>query len=774
MDMDIFENDDEQVEQTQLGLEEAEVFVKGKIQMVRQLFPKSGIEIENGDFGIVSARVLSLTEGEVRESKYGTITITGDMCSINYEDTYKIIAREVNNEKFGYQYQLVFIANDVKLDRKIDQRIFLEKVITAKQCADLFETFENPLDILEQRNVEALCQIKGIGVPTALKLIDKYESCKDYSEIYVRLDKFGLTTQAIARLIELYGNAKTVIDKVESNPYILIDEVDGVGWEKADAMAIKGGIGEHSINRVKAYIQYYLNTQGNSGNTWVWIDEMLDAVDAVIGYELPQDVLVEALRNLRESQTIWTNEAQEIVALTKNYNLERNIAKDLIRINEADNGFDVGNWEKRVAILEERQGWKFTEEQTDGVKTILENQVVLIQGLAGTGKSTTVLGMLEVFQGKYDFAQTALSGRASCNLTEITGSEGFTIHRLLGFNPKAGFVFNKNNQLDINIVILDELSMVGADIFYRLVQAVRSGEKLIMLGDLGQLEAIGIGNIMNDMIESGYIKCVNLTKIHRQAEKSAIITESKKVYNQEQIIDKDFVGVEIRGELQDLELDIYRDKDSTHDRIVGHFRELMKVADSPFDIQVIVPLKDRGKASAYYLNNSIQALVMDTTKQGLLVGEKSNFPFTLYVGDKVINQKNNYKALGENGQEVPIFNGDLGTVVFIDHVKSVLLVDFETKGKVYITKKHLIYVKLGYAITTHKKQGGSSPYIICGLDYSHYMMLNKEQVYTMLTRAKKYCVLCAENKALRYAVSHSEVKNKQTFLKVFLTGELAI
>jgi ATP-dependent exoDNAse (exonuclease V) alpha subunit len=183
-------------------------------------------------------------------------------------------------------------------------------------------------------------------------------------------------------------------------------------------------------------------------------------------------------------------------------------------------------------------------------------------------------------------------------------------------------------------------------------------------------------------------------------------------------------------------------------------------------------MKDRGKASAYYLNNSLQEIVMDTSQKGLVIGEEGNFPFTVYVGDKVINIKNDYQTVNESGEEIPIFNGDLGIVTDIDHITQTIVVDFNNKGKIYVPRKHLPNIKLGYAITTHKLQGSSSPYVICGLDYSHYKLLNKEMVYTMLTRAKKYCVLCAENKALRYAVGQSGVKTKQTFLKHFLTEAL--
>jgi exodeoxyribonuclease V alpha subunit len=750
---------------------EVDLTIKCKVRLSKQMFPKDKL-IDNGDFGIVSVFVLDVLQGEPKTNKWGTITLTGNMCEIRDDEIYIVIAKEVENEKFGLQYKVVFMAIDVKLDTKEDQYKFLEKILPEKQCIGIFKAFENPIDILEKRDVKALCQVKGIGVPTAMKILEKFEASKDYSEAYIKLDKYGLSKNTIDKLVDYFGSPNTVITKINENPYILIDEVDGIGWNKADEMALKGGIGEHSINRVKAYIKFYLHEEANEGNTWVHIDDLLDAIDGVIGCELSQDVLSEALAELNNKKEIWTNEDRDVVALKKYYELEKNIASEIIRITKSPNTFNCDNWESKISKLEKMQGWKYTDEQKEGIKAILENQVVIITGGAGTGKSSTVSGMLEVFKEGYSFAQTALSGRASCNLTEITGFEGYTIHRLLGFSPEGGFLHNKQSQLSTDIIILDELSMVGADIFYKLIQSIRNGAKLIMLGDTNQLEAIGVGSIMMDMIESGFVKCIGLTKIHRQAEKSAVITESIKVKDHIQITDKNFTGSEIRGELQDLELDIFNDKNKTPNKILEHFKDLLTVADNSFDIQVIVPMKDRGKASAYYLNNSLQEIVMDTRLEGLQVGEESEFPFVLYRGDKVINLKNNYKALNEYGVETPIFNGDLGIIVDFDILTQTIVVDFNNKGKIYVPKKHLPYIKLGYAITTHKLQGSSSPYVICGLDYSHYKLLNKEMVYTMLTRAKKYCVLCAENKALRYAVKTSGVKTKQTFLRHFLSKAL--
>ena len=737
-----------------------DIMIKCKCRLSKQMFPKNKI-VGNGDFGIISVTVLDTLQGEPQINKWGTITLTGCMCEINDDEIYVIIGKEIENEKYGIQYQIVFMCIDVKLTNREDQFIFLEKVLPEKQCVELFKAFENPIEVLENKDIQALTSVKGIGVPTALKLIERYENSKDYSEAYVKLDRFGLTKNKIDKLVDYYGSPHIVISKIEENPYILIDEVDGIGWDTADDMALQGGLGEYSLIRTKAYVKYYLYEEANMGNTWVDIDNLLNAVDGAIGYDLPQETLSQALREMNESKIIWTNEDRDKVGLLRYYNLENNVAKELIRLNEAENCFKFEGWQDKIKKLEERQKWEFTEEQIEGIQAILENQVVMIIGGAGNGKSSTVAGMLEVFKSNYSFAQTALSGRASCNLSEITGEDGYTIHRLLGYNPESGFVYNKDNPLHIDICILDEISMVGADIYYKLIQALKTGSKLVMLGDKHQLEAIGIGNIMFDMIESDCIKVVELTKIHRQAEKSAIITNSIKIKDKEHIVDKNFTGTEIRGELQDLELDIYKNKDTTHRRIVEHFKELLPQTENIFDIQVIVPMKERGKASAYYLNNLLQEIVINTnTNQYISVGENSKYPFKIYIGDKVLNNKNNYKTLDDNANETPIFNGDLGIVVDMDIYRRTLIVDFNNKGIIYIPKSHLNKITLGYAMTCHKCIPKDT-YILTsnGLDtMEDYIDIEKIGTYNYTHKNNIYNGLKMEKPSLIHNVGMSECK----------------
>ncbi|WP_291567102.1 MULTISPECIES: AAA family ATPase [unclassified Clostridium] len=753
--------------------------IKCLIKLNRQFYPKDS-SIKNGDFGIVSVSVEEVLEGEVASSKWGTITVTGNLCEMNREDTYTLVAKEVEDEKYGKQYKSIYISKVVDLNDINSQKIFLKKILTERQVDNLFKTFESPISIIESEDVEQLCNVKGIGVSSAIKIIEKYKEAKDYSTAYIELDRLGLSTTMIRKLVDVYGGADILVDKIKDNPYILADEVDGIGWSKADEMALQSGCGEFSVYRTKAYIQYFLTQQANNGNTYVYPDALLIGIEDIIGMDLPQEIITEAIAQLRDESKIYFNDEKTEVSLMKYYKLENAIADEIIRINSANNDFVYDDWEEYVHETEERQGWKYTEEQFNGIKSILENNISIISGGAGTGKTSTVAGMLSALRN-YSVAQTALSGKASVNLTEATGEEGYTIHRLLGFIPSQGFSYNKFNMLPYDIIILDELSMVGAELFYKLIQAIKTGSKLIMLGDTGQLESIGVGNIMQDLMDSGYINCVELTTVHRQAQKSAVISESLKIRNGLQITESNQDSKDIRGELQDLVLDVYKEKTKTQPKLLEYVKELLPQVDDIMELQVIVPVKERGDACTYKLNNAIQQIIRErqckgmckqTSKQ-IILHEGSKYPYVVYVGDKVINVKNNYKTINMDGQIAPIFNGDMGIVTDIDSESNMITVKFQTVGEVVIPKMYIGYIQLGYAITTHKSQGSGFKYVICGLDYSHYnKLLTREMVYTMITRAKKYCVLCAENKALRYAIGNTNVSLKQTYLSTLIKNKM--
>lgn len=726
------------------------------------------------NWGILSVSLIQSEYGDIKTDKNNCFIIKGNMIEPNYQDTFIVIANETNDPKWGIQYELIYMGLLVDTSDENSQKIFLSKILTPLQMENMYNTLKDPISVLENEDIKQLTKVKGIGVKTAIALINRYKQHIDYSYAYIELDKYGLAPHQIEKIVNAYNSPELAVQKIKDDPYVLADDVKGIGWNKADSIALETGIHPHDPKRIKAFIIYFLEKNAEEGDSYISPSLLMDGIVATIGDELDDEHLRNVLYDMHD--ILWWNEEKTKIGLRKYYDLEFKIAEELIRILNGKNNFKYDGWEDKVKVVEKNQGWKYTEQQKEGIKTALENQVVMITGLAGTGKSSIVGGMLKVLEN-YSFAQCALSGKAAARMTEITNVTGYTIHRLLSFSPEVGFEFNKNNPLLDDIIIVDEVSMIGGYLFYSLIQAVKNGAKLIMLADVGQLESIGVLNIASDIINSNKIPVVTLNKIHRQAQKSAIITESIKVRNGVQLCSTDFNGVEIRGELQDLEIDIYLNKEKTAKKVIEKFKENLPKVDNILDIQVILPMKTNSKASTFYINKELQGICnpYNPSLKEIEISYTKNLKYKLRINDKVMNVRNNYKTI-KNLDDIhvfaPIFNGNLGIIKDIQ--EDDMIIDFYTIGEIIVPRNHWRYIELGYATTCHKYQGSQSKIIIIGLDFSAYMLLSKEWVYTALTRSQEYCVLCAENKALRYAITQNGVSNKKTHLKDMLDNYSSI
>ena len=383
--------------------------------------------------------------------------------------------------------------------------------------------------------------------------------------------------------------------------------------------------------------------------------------------------------------------------------------------------------------------------------------------------------MLCAYDEEYKVATTALSGRAAVNITETARKNGMevdgkTIHRLLKVAGEEGeFLHNENNPLEEDIIILDEVSMVNIELMYSLLKSIKKGAKIIMLGDSGQLPSVGAGNFMTDILNADLIPTVTLTKVHRQAEASGIISESVKIRKGIAPCKSNDCFVEVRGELQDCVMDLHTDSSQTFNRVVDWFKVEWEKLDNILDILVVVPMRERGSTSAYHINNAIQSYLFERTlKAPYIVNQGQKNEFRLYVGDKIINNKNDYEVMGSNGSETAIFNGNIGIVLDIDFTNHILTVDFGDVGIVLLEPRHIKNISLGYAITIHKSQGSGIKTVICVANYESYVMLSQELIYTAITRAKERCIVVAESSALRFASSRSSLQNKQTFLPELL------
>lgn len=687
---------------------------------------------------------------------------------------YTIVADFVLDDKWGEQYDIVSIYTDLTFNKDDDnsKKKFLSAIFTPLQIKNMYDTLDDPFDALARNDAEQLVKIKGCGMDTAARWINRFNENIYLSKIYTELDDYNLTNKMIKKLIDKYNSPDLVVCKVKSNPYVLCTEVDGIGWKTADKIALEGGMNIYAPERISAYMLHYLGTQAQNGFDYVTSDELLGAILDELGEDVPDNAITEAIHSLEDR--LWWNEDKTLIGLKQYRVLSEKIAHELIRLLKSDTDIKYSdNWQDSIKHLEHAQGWSFTAEQMQGIETVLKNNVCVITGGAGTGKSTLVSGMLEILR-QYSYVQCALSGRASSRMAEITNQEGYTIHRLLGFpsrneGSKGGFAYHDENQLDVDIVIVDEISMIDSYLFYNLIRAIKSGSKLIMLGDIGQLESIGCGNIAYDMIRSPEIPTVTLTKIHRQAAESAIITEADKVRHGIQIVTKDWVGIETRGKLQDLTIDCFSDKSNTFYKIIQTFSAYMAKPD--FNImatQVIVPVKSRGDSCTYNLNNTIQELYNPYSdgKNEITQYMTNGQAYILREGDKVLNTKNNYKT------EPSIYNGNIGIIQEINNEDNYVIVKFLGIGEVCIEDfSQNGTLELGYAVTVHKMQGSEFDNIIFGLDFSAYSLLTKELVYTGITRAKKKCELICQIGALRMAVSKEGTMSKQTHLQDTLYQE---
>lgn len=746
--------------------------IRCKIKIRKVYFPKDLSTHTPGDWASFSADVTEEKSGDIK-TKHGFLMLCGATPSLEYGQEYYLAAKYAPSDKYGDQYKILYMNKVIDFSNPVEQRQFLEHILTENQINVLYEQFDNPFEIIKNRDVSTLSSIKGIGTKKAEAIIDKYYNNLDNAYAFIQLDDYGLTDYMIFKLIEKYGSAETLVYKIRENPYILIDEVDGIGWKKADSIAVNSGIEAQSVIRVKAYIKYYLIKESSSGNSWTDVNVVVTKCIEELKLTDP-DVLRQALYELNDEHQLWWDNEKTMLALTFIRELELKIAKEMHRLQAAPAKTIKADIEKAIKEVENEKQIEYTDEQKAAIKLVVSNNVSILTGYGGTGKSTTVAGVLNILKS-FNFAQTALSGRAAARLSEITDEEGFTIHRLLNYNPVSkNFYYNQDNPLPYDIIILDEVSMVGAALFYDLVKAIKTGAKLIMLGDEGQLESIGMCNIFKDMLTSGVIPVARLTKIHRQAAKSAIITESIKVRHGKQLTSYGWVGQETRGELKDLELNIYGDSVLSQEYVISKFKEVYEQTKDIDKIQIVLPQKHRGEICTEKINSIIQQLLLPTSSAEVEVhamAEKGAISYVLRVNDRVIVNKNNYDTLTIEGKACPIYNGNKGVIKSIDLKKKKMIINFEQWGEIIIPYKLWNTIELAYALTCHKLQGSEAPYVIIGLDFSAKTLLTREWLYTAITRAKMKCYICAESKALHYTIANSNVPYKRTFLQRFLVDQ---
>lgn len=678
-------------------------------------------------------------------------SLVGKMQQLTLGIEYQVKACLSYSAKYkSYNYTPEVIISNVPKTTE-QQSVFLKTLVTPLQAQNILELYPNVVeDVMHNRDID-FSQIKGVGETTWLKIKNKIIDNYVISDILIMLQPLGVTFAMIKKLISEEPNPSLLKEKLISNPYMMT-KIHGLGFKKVDDLALKLNPDLRiSEQRTIAYIRYCLNKVGEEdGHTWITQDNLDNNVRDNI-YEC-FDIYKELIWAERERETsLHFNENK--VGLTHHYEKEMSILHILESLDKMSSVYDI-DIDDGIRIAEKEQGFEFTEEQKLIVKKACQTNVVLISGLAGTGKSTVLRALTKIYQN-YSISACALSAKAAQRITEATNCPAMTIHRLLKYS-KPHFYYNSANRLESDIIILDEASMVNVPIFYALVSAIKEGARLIICGDDGQLPPIGYGNIFHDLLDMEQFNVCKLTKILRQAEKSGIISDSKKIRNNENPLKYPQLKV-VTGELQDMTYMFRDNREGIRELALKLYYKTIQNS-SVDDTIIITPCKQDRINSTEEINKIIQNELIPQTAQSIKYGTKE-----FRVGAKVIQRANNY--------DKNVFNGEVGYVKSIEqkNKKSFMIVDFENK-LVSFSQGELANIELAYALTVHVTQGSGYDNVIAIVDNTHFKLLDSCLLYTALTRAKKKCLLIAETNAYHRCITH-KASIRQTWLGLLTKEE---
>lgn len=643
--------------------------------------------------------------------------------------------------------------------------------VTAKAIVDRFGG--DTLSVIEN-SPDKLAEIKGISESKAMSIYNGYCSLKKMQNTIMFLQGYGVSVNLALKIYNVYKEATE--DVLSKNPYKLIDDVDGVGFATADKVAHSLGIAKDSVFRVRAGVVYTLGESGEkSGNTFLFYDDLKEKTRALLDVDLPTleksfDEVLEALQ-LDLMVSVIESRGKKAVALTKYLNVEKSCAARLVKLNHEVYGL-THNFDTLIDEFERLNGLKFHEGQRKAILSAAENGVSVITGGPGTGKTTIVKCICGLFMAhglKVELA--APTGRAGKRLFESTGRDAKTIHRLLGVDYAGGkvqFRYNEYNTLDADVLIVDETSMVDCVVFNSLLKALKRGCRLVLVGDKDQLPSVGAGNVLGDIIASGLFEINYLTYIYRQAEDSLIVSNAHLINDGEMPV--------FDNKSRDFFFLSTKDTDETARQVVSLVTKRLPsfTGADKRDIQVLSPMKS-GPAGVENLNRLLQAEINPPSKGK---GEFTLGSAVFREGDKVMQTQNDYelewtKTLpgGTIEQGQGVLNGDIGFVTKVNYAEGFAEVTFDDGRTVLYRQGDMVSLMLAYAVTVHKSQGSEFDAVVIPVYGGTPTILNKNLLYTAVTRAKKLVVLVGAKKYVAMMVKNNYVIMRNTLLKQFLEDE---
>lgn len=702
----------------------------------------------------------------------------GSFLSINVGENLKLVGDFKHNGKYGMQFQVDSYESIAPKTRNGIIRYLSSGLIkgvgpvTAEAIVKKFK--ENTLEVIEF-NPEKLVEVRGISQKKAKLISESLVEVRDMQNAMVFLQGYNISTTIALKIYEIYKNS--TIEVVKTNPYRLVEEVNGIGFAKADKIAQSMGIAVDSPFRIRAGALHILNEASDkNGHTYMLKPQLVEGVNKLLALEnvdiskIFEDIF-DVLQKENLVKVFWEDK-HEIIMLTKMYNAEKYVASKLAILNNSNIESDL-NLDDEITFFESQKHLKLHQDQKNAIKMAINSGVSVITGGPGTGKTTIVSCALEIFKMlNKNILLLAPTGRAAKRLSESTGEEAKTIHRALeiDFRSKLGlFVYNEKNPLPYDVIIVDEVSMVDVVLMNSLLKAISKGSKLILVGDKDQLPSVGAGNVLADILSSQTINVTQLTQIYRQENDSLIISNAHMI-NEGVMPVLDNKSSDFFFDSKEERADIFN---SIVSLVTQRIPSFFKIDKSK--IQVLAPLK-AGECGIENINVSLQEKINPPlpTKNEIKVGQ------TIFrEGDKIMQTANNYNLEWKKRYErenyfedgAGVFNGDKGYIHKIIPQTYEMIVWFEDGREVVYPRSELSQLSLAYAITIHKSQGSEFDAVVIPVTSGPSLIFTRNLIYTAVTRAKKLVVLVGSKSALKRMISNTYMAKRFTLLEKFLIEE---